>query len=206
MKEYESIYEDVVKLTEKERRVAASAKINFPKGTDYETIQRYADEHAHQNTNEIFLRFIKARWLNESFRKARQGRSQKPGLSISTRRVMYHEKVGHEMQHYMLYTPHWLSVYLNDWFPKILVSNPFTTPEDYEFPYKHVTLEFLFVVHMMHQKYELLQIAEDRKMTYMNFVNYVINHALCYNDDHNCKRYKVKTFGGGANIYIKRNY
>ena len=73
--------------------------------------------------------------------------------------------------------------YMEDFFPEFYKRDPFKEPEYYKYPYKHVTIDFLTVVDKMPQRFELLKIAEERKMMWDEFFDYVINYVLCYNDD-----------------------
>lgn len=73
--------------------------------------------------------------------------------------------------------------YIDDFFPQFSEFSPFENPEYFEFPYKHVTLDFLMVVYQMPERLELLALAEKQKMTYAKFVDYVINYIYCYNEE-----------------------
>ena len=72
--------------------------------------------------------------------------------------------------------------YFVDFFPGFLDGNPFENPEYYKFPYKHVTLDFLFLVNQMDERLELLKIAEKEKMTFAVFTDYVINYVSTENE------------------------
>lgn len=72
--------------------------------------------------------------------------------------------------------------YFDDFFPDFDINNPFEA--EYEYPYKHVTFEMLILVHNMQERLDLLRIAEERKMGYTEFFDYVINYINCYNDKH----------------------
>jgi len=73
--------------------------------------------------------------------------------------------------------------YLDDFFPEFDLYNPFEEPERYKYPYKNVKLCHLFVVAKMEERLELLQYVEEKNMVYPEFVDYVINYAMSYNEE-----------------------
>jgi len=70
--------------------------------------------------------------------------------------------------------------YFDDFFPDFDINNPFESK--YEYPYDHVSFEFLWFVHAMPERLELLAEAEKKKMTYSVFLDYVINYISVYNE------------------------
>jgi hypothetical protein len=95
--------------------------------------------------------------------------------------------------------------YLPELFPKFHEINPFENPEYYKYPYKHVTLDYLTIVGQMTNRLELLQIAEDRKMMWDEFFDYVVNYSLCYNDEHKNNLYTVINPSSICPPYIRNN-
>lgn len=79
--------------------------------------------------------------------------------------------------------------YFDDFFPGFDEGNPFENPEYYKFPYKNITMEFLPVVYQLDDRFDLLNEADDKKMNYAVFLDYVLNHTLCENDDLGRSRY-----------------
>ena len=76
-----------------------------------------------------------------------------------------------------------IATYLKDFFPDFLNHDPDEEPELYKFPYKNVTLDHLVFVHMIHNRLELLEEAEKRAMSFVEFCNWVVNHVFCYNEE-----------------------
>lgn len=82
-----------------------------------------------------------------------------------------------------------------------LVPNADTKTElsdfDIEFPYKFIGLSHMFLVYQMPERNELLKIADDRKMAYWDFLEYIINYISCYNYEYG-KQYvlDVKSLAG----------
>lgn len=73
--------------------------------------------------------------------------------------------------------------YLDDFFPDFDEGNPFIENDKYKFPYKNITIDFLTVVYQMPERLELLEIAENKQMSYAEFVDYVVNYVYCYNEE-----------------------
>ena len=71
--------------------------------------------------------------------------------------------------------------YVDDLFPNFDEGNPFK--EEYKYPYKTVTLNHMVLVYQMKEKMELLDCAEKKKLSYTEFMDYVINYINCYNDE-----------------------
>lgn len=71
--------------------------------------------------------------------------------------------------------------YFDDFFPEFSKHNPFTEPEYYKYPYDHVSPDFLYVVKDHHERLEMLEYAEEKKMNIREFVNWAANQAICYN-------------------------
>jgi len=94
--------------------------------------------------------------------------------------------------------------YFDDFFPNFDEGNPFK--EEYKYPYKHITLEYLFVVYQMPERLKILRRAEEQKMLYPKFLDYVLNYILCYNEEHGEKY--IFVFSNWLMPYIKakKNY
>lgn len=80
-----------------------------------------------------------------------------------------------------------IGTYLDDFFPDFDVRNPFS--EKLEYPFKCMSLECLVVVYKMAERLELLKEGEHQKMSYTQFLDYVINYLNCYNDEVGYKHY-----------------
>ena len=100
------------------------------------------------------------------------------------------------------FTP--IASYLIDFFPDFLSGDPFKNPEKYQYPYKHITLDFLVFVYQVDERLYLLAEAEKRSMSYVEFINWVNNWSLCHNNDIGKQKYQL--IGGKINWpYIRNN-
>lgn len=73
--------------------------------------------------------------------------------------------------------------YFNNFFGDIDNSNPFEDPKFYEFPFKNIGLAHLTLVYQMDERMDLLKEAEEGKMSYYEFLDFVINYIYCVNDE-----------------------
>lgn len=81
---------------------------------------------------------------------------------------------------YMLFA---LASYIKDFYPEFFERNPFTEPEYYEYPYEHITIDFLYTVRDHHDRLAMLDYADEKKMTFRQFQNWAVNQSSCYNDE-----------------------
>lgn len=72
--------------------------------------------------------------------------------------------------------------YMDDFFPNFDEGNPFK--EKYEFPFKFITLDYLYVVIDLPERMDLLRIAERKQLPYTEYLDYLSNYVGCYNDRH----------------------
>ena len=82
-----------------------------------------------------------------------------------------------------------VATYFEDFFPDFNARDPFK--EELKFPYQHVSLEYLVFVYQMDERLELLAEAEEKKMSYTEFLDYVINYVYSYNEDIGKSHYLV---------------
>ena len=74
--------------------------------------------------------------------------------------------------------------YFAELFPDFQKKNPLKHPEYYKFPFKFISPIYLNVVSKMDaERMFLLKNAEERKMNYATFLDYVANFVLCCNQE-----------------------
>lgn len=71
--------------------------------------------------------------------------------------------------------------YIDDFFPNFMEKDPFK--DELKYPYRYMNLECLALVMNLDDKLDLLAYGDEHKMGYNEFVDYVINHVNCYNDE-----------------------
>jgi len=75
-----------------------------------------------------------------------------------------------------------LNVYLEELYPNIDEIDVYKNPIPY--PYVYMNFNCLALVYKMDEKFDLLKIGEDRKMSPLDFFDYVMNYICCYNEEH----------------------
>lgn len=184
MKEYKKIYEDHA------RREASLKKCNI----DWvETLQGIGPYEYIKNIRKSVLEFqkdsfdhmVKFYWLSWQYVYAGTEKRKARGNGFwmdGSWGLFMRNHVG--LEHFIITQNRMngaLSTYFEDFFPDFTDRDPFK--EKMEYPYKHVTLEFLLSVYQMPERLDLLKIAEDRKMSYLDFIDYVANHVNCQREE-----------------------
>lgn len=98
-----------------------------------------------------------------------------------------------------------LSSYLNDLYPDFLSRDPFTDPDYFKFPYENLSLDHMYLVYQMPDRFDLLHLANERKMNFDEFFDYVINHIMNLNElsKKGEQLYTVPNFGQGVTaLYV----
>jgi len=70
-----------------------------------------------------------------------------------------------------------LETYMDEIFPDFQKNNPFSNPELYEFPFKFITVDFLMLVYQIPERMDLLRHADNKKMNFNAFADYIINYT-----------------------------
>jgi len=204
MKQYLKVNEDICDMEdwEKYRKYLGSAD-----GSLDELIINFRSFYKEAHLA-FFNSVVKEVWLEQQItvrgvrRKKRMGNGHWGELSFGK-----FTKIAVGMSHRVLtasfcFTP--ISTYLIDFFPDFLLNNPFKNPEKYQYPYKHITLDFLVFVYQMDNRLELLEEAERRQMSYAEFINWATNWFLCYNMDVGRDVYSI--VGGNIHwFHVKKN-
>lgn len=85
-----------------------------------------------------------------------------------------------------------LELYFDEMYPGFDDGNPFENPDYYKFPFKNISLDFLMAVYQLDDRMDLLKKAEELKMSYAVFIDYVLNHVYSLNDELGRPRYQIK--------------
>ena len=96
--------------------------------------------------------------------------------------------------------------YFDQLFPGFEDEDPFTNPGYFAFPYKNISMEFLFVVYQLEDRFELLEEADKRNMSFAVFLDYVLNHTLSENEELGYNRYELTQWSDRRSpYYVKDN-
>ena len=93
--------------------------------------------------------------------------------------------------------------YFQDFFGVMNDLSPFENPEIYEFPYKNIGLAHLTLVYQMDERIDLLKEAEDGKMSYYEFLDFVINYINCVNDEKGKTVFNLYRPLDNSNFYVQ---
>lgn len=91
--------------------------------------------------------------------------------------------------------------YFDQLFPEFEDEDPFTNPSYFAFPYKNISMEFLFVVYQLEDRFELLEEADKRNMSFAVFLDYVLNHTLSENEELGYNRYELTQWSDRRSPY-----
>ena len=144
-------------------------------------------------SDELFLFYVKATWLKKRFfyngkqieAKGPSGGALDYVFSRFLRRV-----VGSDTQFFtrdFLYPK--ISSYFKDFFPGFNEGDPFKNEDFYKFPFKNITIEFSAVVYQLDDRIRLLKYADEQKMTYAKFLDFIINQIYSINEEIGRDRY-----------------
>ena len=93
--------------------------------------------------------------------------------------------------------------YVDEMFPGFVDGNPFENPEYYKFPFKNITVDFFPIVQDLDERMELLRYADDRKMTYAVFADYMNSRAMTMNKELGYDKYLIMGRGWWCPFRIK---
>lgn len=183
MKSHKKTYEDVYYNNIWENRISL---IGSTLGSTEELIDRFREFY--RELHKSFFRYtVNQVWLEQHFAydgKRRMHRYRNGHVHDWTYGYFMKSVVGYNQK---IMTSNCMfaavSSYLKDFFPDFLNHDPKKEPEYFKFPYENITLDHLFFVYMVNNRLELLEEAEKRNMSYVEFVNWATNEVFCYNDE-----------------------
>lgn len=178
MKEYPNTYENYYN-NEKNHKLDPD-KIEIKGDISFEKYIQTLNQEISEYQKELFNRIVRMIWLFRKFcyNDTRGTRGSVRAFNVFVRNYVGYESkmITYENKFYVI------SSFIEDFFPNFEEGDPFV--ESYEYPYKYMNLECLTLVYKMDERLELLKIGEERSMSYVDFVNYVINYVMSYNEEH----------------------
>lgn len=88
-------------------------------------------------------------------------------------------------------------------------NNPFKNPELYQYPFKFITVDFMMLVYQIPERMDLLRYADDKRMNFNAFADYVINYTSKCNfvDEEEMYEFRRNVNMGQTISFIKyKNY
>ncbi len=157
--------------------------------------------------SDLFDFYVRVSWLKRNFRyKGVKIKNSANGIWIDQNfSVFMKNYVGSDIK---LITQSFafgkVESYFDEIFPWFSDGNPFENPSLYISPFKHITIDFMTVVYQMPDRMEILKMAEDKKMTYAEFLDFMINHTMSENESTGTDRYEF-ILSNKCPPYIKDN-
>lgn len=203
VKPYPKTYEDTCRidkwLSKREKYVGSWGEPGFDLRAEFRKF--YREVHP-----VLFGFFVKQVWLDQHFTYSGKRRVKRyangPGVDVAYAQFL-RIAVGTNQRALtanFCFLP--TSTYFIDFFPDFLIDNPFKNPEKYKYPYESVSLDFLSLVYQMDNRLALLAEAEEKGMSYAEFMNWVINWAFCHNEDIGEEKYQLHS-GRSAWFFIR---
>jgi hypothetical protein len=158
----------------------------------------------------FFARMVEYYWLQKRF--IYQGVQKRHHLRTFIRTdSAYSTFIKHVIgRNYQLFTSTFvfgkIVSYFGDFFHNIDDGNPFEQPELYAFPYKNIGLAHLTLVYQMDERLDLLKEAEEQKMSYYEFLDFIINYTNCVNDETGRSVFELYRPRDSSNFYVKYRF
>lgn len=197
MKYHNKTYEDVFSSD----RPSSKNKLKLEQVTAGDMdVQQYVSlfqSFLHNFYNDLFLGYVRISWLRRKFTYY----GYKTVLPMPKNHIRLNHAftkllrrfVGKDLQIITRGMPFSkIESFFDDFFPGFEEGNPFENPDYYRFPFQNITMDFLMVVHQLDDRLELLRYADEKKMSYASFLDYVINHVYCENEDLGRDRYVIR--------------
>lgn len=98
---------------------------------------------------------------------------------------------------------HAIVKYVDELLPQFSKKNPYKDTEYFKYPFEFITVDYMVLVYQMECRMDLLRIAEEEKMSFAEFIDYVINHVGCHNEEIGKDQYVLISANGKAPLYFK---
>ena len=189
MKQYEKKYEDVY-TSELKLKKCDINKVTTDIGLDANEYIKIMKESVWGFEKTIFDNLVKYHWLTRRFcyDGVNRERYRRNGFHLDGAfgTFMKHY-IGIDKASFSNKDAYKITTYFYDLFPDFDISNPFKDKMVY--PYKHIGLSYLYLIYQIEDRMELLKYAEDTKMGYSKFMDYIINYIFCYNEEAGEEKY-----------------
>jgi len=211
MEIYEKEYEDVFDSKESRKRLMSKLDdISINGGIDKFNYAVWAKNEFRVIFNSFWISYLKIFWIermfmvNGSLRNIGHNNRASDGyFSMFFRNVI---GVGREIYSknpiYTRFKSYYVEMY--PWVKDLNGPSPFEDEEPFKFPFKYITPEYLLVAYQVENRMDLLKIADDKKMKYGEFLDFIINQTLCANDALGKNKYRL-SFYNQCTHYIRNN-
>lgn len=206
MKHYPKTFENV--FTKDNSRIIDIKKVSLRSGVSVSEYVKSIDLFLTQTSSCLFDVCVRFEWLRRQMRY--NGRPQRhtqngyrPDKVFS---FLARGLTGKDFRYFTKLSFYGkVASYLDQLFFEFDNGNPFTNPDSYKNPFKHITIDFMTVVYQLEDRMDLLKEAEKNKMKFDEFLDYVINHVYSINEELKKDKYSIIIYNKGT-PYINNNY
>ena len=214
MKKYEKVYEDVFTA----KRILKNIEIHRATNDLGLSMEEFAEavyETWRETSRHLWEDSVRIEWLTRQFKYKVKKQSGVRHTKVKRKRangnratiqwgIFYKNFAGVDISVIRkTFFSHAIGIYIKDLYQDFEKKNPFSNPDYFKYPFEHVTLDHMILVYQMEDKMELLQEAENNKMTFAAFADYVINFVGCHNEELGKEQYKLIKVYGKAPLYFK---
>lgn len=198
MRHYEKTFENVLPVPSDKNLGVRVEKLGSTLG-GYEILADKFRELHHKAHRDFFDTMVKQVWLERQFtyggkmrsKRNRNGNADDWAYGYFMKAVMgINQKpvtCGFLFQSMVTYLP--------ELFPDFFSKDPYVDTEYYLFPFKNIGIDQMVFVYRMKERMELLRYSEEHKMTFSEFVNWVVNYAFSLNQEAGRDIYALKPDG-----------
>lgn len=198
MKQYKKVYENFFSADRPNLNVRLKIEKVSADGIELEEYTSLFRNFLDDFYRNLFLNCVKLSWLRRKF-KYHDRKTVFPIRRNSWQHVIGFTKflrryIGKDIQivsRSNFYSK--LESYFDELFPGFMEGNPFENPDQYEFPFKNISMEFLLPLAGAREiRMDLLKFADEQNMSYAVFLDYIINHVLSINEEIGRDRYTIE--------------
>lgn len=187
-KDYEQIQEKYFSDPKETNLKVIEEEYAFDDMTEEEYVSLLNKDKA-QYHEDVFQHILRLLWLVRRFLKKHKylggiGHIESDG-GVLIKKVYYkflRERANMNPFFYFSRGEYWnLYSYIDILYPDFDARNPFK--DKFEFPYKHVNIDYMILVAKICYRFEILDIAEKRKLSFNEFLDYVWNWTTAFNEE-----------------------
>lgn len=185
-RQYEKVFSEPNKLFKKCNPDLVSAKDDVMSRESYIMHFRDVMKSLDETVWDTAIKYI---WLESKFcyNGAHRKKTRQNGYYLDTAFGVFMKAIiGYDNRSFNFGNSHLKKVktYFPEIFPLFSEMSPFENPEYYKYPYKFITIGHMVTIYQVEERLDLLKIAEERKIGYYEFLDYILNWINCYNDEH----------------------
>lgn len=192
-KRYESVFSEF--------KPRHGVDLKYVKIRDFDSNEAYAEfakKEVRQMLEDIWLINIKLCWLFFKFTYKGKRRTKTHANSVisdTAFSVFQRQSLGLDSRFFTRSGEyHKVVDYYNSLYPEFDFHDPFKEPEYFKFPYKNITMDFLVTVYQMPERLEILAYADEKAMSYNEYLDFILNYIHSYNEEYDDTIFELSMF------------